>query len=140
MTGRGFGDSRAEIRWNSFDGDLLAAVPGPDFSTPVTIPRDPAGLYTLVVVMRAADGSVANTARAPFDIIESGPARPTAAPAGRPAAAPLAARQGSTASSGRATAGLFVGLLAVALASAALVTARRRRPDRTDGESGGAGS
>ncbi|HSH60049.1 MAG TPA: hypothetical protein VK988_10490, partial [Acidimicrobiales bacterium] len=130
VIGRGFGDSRAEIRWNAFDGELLGALPGPDFTTDVTIPQAPTGLYTLVVIVRGPDGAVANTVRAPFEVVEAGsPATSAAGLPDSPATGPSPAP--ARASSGRATAALVLALLAIALASAALLLGSLRQRTST---------
>lgn len=64
----GFDPGRAEVRWNTSDGDLLASANGPDFSVPVTIPEAPDGLYHLVVLARSPGGEVGNTATASFQV------------------------------------------------------------------------
>ncbi|MDQ3825084.1 MAG: hypothetical protein M3325_04810, partial [Actinomycetota bacterium] len=47
-----------EVRWNSVDGPKLADAVGPSFSTDVTVPDVPDGLYTIIVLERRPDGSV----------------------------------------------------------------------------------
>ena len=134
LIGKAFADSRAEIRWNALDGELLGAVPGPDFSTDVTIPQAPSGLYTLIVILRGADGAVANTARAPFEVVAASapPASAAARTDNRPNS-PLPSPAPATASSPRATAALALGLLAVVLAFAALLMSLRQRSGKTEG-------
>ena len=61
---------RAEIRWNGIDGPRLADGTGPSFSTAVTIPEVPPGLYSIVVIERQPDGSVGSTGRASFQVTQ----------------------------------------------------------------------
>lgn len=118
IIGKAFGDAMAEIRWNALDGELLGALPGPDFTTSVTIPQAPPGLYTLIAIVRGADGSVADTARAPFEVVEAGASVGSAAgPANSPLTSPSPAPE--RASSGLTTVTLVLALLAVVLASVA---------------------
>lgn len=58
----------AEIRWNGVDGERLGDGTGPAFLAAVTIPDVPAGLYSIVVLERQADGSVGSTGRASFEV------------------------------------------------------------------------
>lgn len=58
----------AEIRWNGVDGQRLGDGTGPVFSTAVTIPEAPPGLYSIVVLERQADGSLGSTGRASFEV------------------------------------------------------------------------
>ncbi|HUP68633.1 MAG TPA: hypothetical protein VM142_02340 [Acidimicrobiales bacterium] len=76
-----------EVRWNALDGPMLARPTGPNFSSAVTIPRADEGLYAIVVIGRAPDGSVSATGRAAFEVTGAGGsplARPTPAPKSDP--------------------------------------------------------
>lgn len=57
-----------EIRWNGVQGPLLGEGSGSDFSIPVTIPDAPMGLYLLVGVNRADDGSVTQKGATSFEV------------------------------------------------------------------------
>lgn len=77
----------AEVRWNTFDGPVLARANGPTFSVAVTIPQVPDGLYGLIVIGRGPDAGVTATGRAAFHVTSGSGAQPqSAAPgqAGRP--------------------------------------------------------
>ncbi|MGH9151540.1 MAG: hypothetical protein ACRD03_03830, partial [Acidimicrobiales bacterium] len=83
VDGLGFDRGRAEVRWNSRDGALLASADGPDFSATITIPDVPAGLYALIVLSRQPGGAIGNTARAAFEVtgpVATGDTTPTTAP------------------------------------------------------------
>lgn len=68
IDGLGFDPGRAEVRWNSREGEVLATANGPDFSVTITVPEAPAGLYALVVLSRQPGGAIGNTARAAFQV------------------------------------------------------------------------
>jgi hypothetical protein len=133
VTGQAFGDSRVEIRWNATDGELLGAVPGPNFTADIAIPQAPPGLYTLIAIMREPDGAVANTARAPFQVLEAGaPEMSAAAPQDRAQTSPVPSSVPAEPSLSRATAALVLALLAVVLASAALLRSFRQRTGKAE--------
>lgn len=75
VEGLDFGSAPVELRWNALDGPLLAKTQGPIFSTPVTVPESPAGIYTIVGLGRAPDGSVGAKTAASFQV--TGPAAPS---------------------------------------------------------------
>lgn len=57
VVGLGFGPGqRVEIRWDGVDGQLLGQTVGADFTTQMTVPDASAGLHTLVVLSRDANG------------------------------------------------------------------------------------
>lgn len=64
----GFDPGRAEIRWNSADGDLLGSAEGPDFSLAVSVPRVADGLYHVIVLARLPSGGIGNTAAVAFQV------------------------------------------------------------------------
>jgi hypothetical protein len=68
VEGVGFDQGPIEIRWNGSAGPELAKTNGPTFSTEVTIPESPEGLYALIVLARKADGSLGNTGTAAFQV------------------------------------------------------------------------
>ena len=112
-----------EVRWNSIQGPELAKATGPSFSVPVTVPQVSEGLYAIVVLERAADGSANFTGRAAF--LVTGATSPTTAPA---AAAPPAKRPSSGGRSGAATALLDVALLIVGAVGGGVAMRLLRRP------------
>jgi len=121
-----------EIRWNGLEGPKLAeSAAGSDFSLPVTIPTAAEGLYTLVGVGRAPDGSVAGTvARAAF-LVPGGPG-PAASGAPDSNTGSLDGRSTATGDSSTkvnpfAAAAGGAGLVAIGGVGGALM-ARRRRP------------
>lgn len=122
--GQDFSPNRAEVRWNSLDGPLLAATDGPSFEVAASIPQAPAGLYTVIVVSRAPSGAIAGVGRASFQV---------EAPGGAPSAgaSPASTAPASRASAPRSSSGLalLVGGLALLLlgASVGFVVARRAR-------------
>lgn len=61
-----------EIRWNAVDGPQLGAAPEAPFQTSVKVPAVDEGLYTVVGVTRAADGSVRSVGRTPFLVDRTG--------------------------------------------------------------------
>lgn len=88
VEGLGFDPGRAEVRWNSSDGLLLATAMGPDFSQPVTIPDHPEGLYHLIVLSREPGGAIGSAAAAAFAITGVGRSPGTPVPGGVNTAVP----------------------------------------------------
>lgn len=80
VDGQNFESSRAEIRWNAFDGPLLAAATGPNFSASITIPPAPDGLYTLIALIREASGGIGGVTRAAFQVVGPDGVKAGAAP------------------------------------------------------------
>lgn len=64
-------EQAGEVRWNTLDGPLLAAVPAPSFKTTILIPPVEPGLYTLVALERGSGGGVGNVARAPVQVVST---------------------------------------------------------------------
>jgi len=129
-----------EIRWNSATGEKLASAKGPAFSTMVKVPDVPAGLYTMIVLERRADGSQGGTGRTSFQVIGAGgsTAPPTsAAVAGEGGNAAEASSSSSSGSS--VPAGLAAGAVAGLLAGggAAALVSRRRGRDSTETSTAG---
>ena len=122
-----------EIRWIGIDGPQLGTGNGAVFSTTVTIPSAPDGLYAVVVLERMADGSVGSTGRAAFLVTAAGGAGPASARSDP--IVPATHRSSSGASLAFATGA--VGLLAGA-AGGVLLTRRRRRGGSASPEPGSA--
>lgn len=80
VNGIDFGSGPTEVRWNGLNGPQLGTGEGPEFSTQVKVPDVPAGLYTVVVVVRGGDGEVVRKAAAPFQV--TGPGSEGTQPAG----------------------------------------------------------
>jgi hypothetical protein len=72
IVGANFEMDEAELRWNGLDGVLLAKASGSSFSTSVTIPDEPEGLYTLLAISRGAQGEIFEVARTPFSVTSTG--------------------------------------------------------------------
>ena len=141
VDGLGFDPTRAEVRWNARDGQLLASATGPDFSVGVKIPDSTPGLYALVVLSRQPGGAIGNTARAAFQVTDpagdqgaaagsppttdEAPGRAAAGPAPEPASSSV----DRPAAAGLLAAGGVVGGAVVALAQ----RGRRRRRGGTPG-------
>lgn len=127
-------NGRAEIRWNAIDGPLLASAEGPAFSVPVTIPSTPAGLYSLLLLERGADGGLGSTGRAAFQVTSVGV--PTSQPQGSTSAptTTVAARSSSTSVSPEAALLGGIALFALGGAGGTIVTRRRPRRGRNMGE------
>ncbi len=125
VSGSGFGADSLEVRWRAIDGALLVKANGPTFSVPVTVPDEPPGLYTLLVVSRGRGGEVLGATPTVFDV--------TGAGAGNPPEPPTTATQPAEAPSPVPTASIEIpvaGALGVALFAAGVaagVLARRRR-------------
>lgn len=120
-------NGQAEVRWNALDGPLLADALGPVFSVPIVVPEAEEGLYGLIVLERAADGSLGSTARAAFEVTGE-PSSAAPADTTTPPESPTtgAASSGASVPAGLAAAGA-VGLLALGGAGGAAL-ARRRPP------------
>ena len=117
-----FGGSM-EIRWNAIDGPELATASGSNFSVPITVPQAAPGLYTILVVIRASDGSISVGGRASFLV----PGLSTGVASRTSAAPPTIIRQPS---SGHPLAvALVADVVAVALgAFGGVLWLSRRRP------------
>jgi len=130
VNGSGFNTDRAELRWNALDGQLLASADGPDFSTAVTIPAVPPGLYAMVAIMRSPDGAVGNAVRASFEVAPpTGVPATGATPTGAPATGAQAARAGprrSTSAAALLLAGAGGAAAALLLVALGTVAWRRR--------------
>lgn len=129
VRGENFGSSTAEVRWNGVDGRLLGKGTGPSFTVPITIPDAAEGLYTLVVVLRGAQGEVLDTTRAPFQVTNqsSSSSTPLVPP-------PQASTAGSSSSGDAGSMALGAGIAMVAGAGGAVVgrlLLRRRAPGTT---------
>jgi hypothetical protein len=72
VVGANFEMDEAELRWNALDGVLLAKASGRSFSTSVTIPDEPEGLYALLAISRGAQGEIFEVARTPFSVTSTG--------------------------------------------------------------------
>jgi hypothetical protein len=72
VVGANFEMDEAELRWNALDGALLAKASGNSFSTNITIPDEPEGLYTLLAISRGAQGEIFEVARTPFAVTSKG--------------------------------------------------------------------
>lgn len=68
VAGTRFPQGPVRIHWESSTGPMLATVTGPNFSVPVTIPADSAGVHAIV-----AYGSTGGRASAPFRITATAP-------------------------------------------------------------------
>jgi hypothetical protein len=120
VAGLRFSGDSVEIRWNAIDGPELARTSGPDFSTEVTIPSAPTGLYAIMVISRSQGGDVAAAVATPFALSDA------AAPGA--AVANPTARSG--ASSGPSNVALALGGFAVLVVGGLLgmlLSGRRRR-------------
>ncbi|HET7487843.1 MAG TPA: hypothetical protein VFJ85_07935 [Acidimicrobiales bacterium] len=128
-----FVDGDVEIRWNGVDGPELATTSGPHFSVAATVPEAVDGLYAILAVSRAPDGSVNSVGRAPF-LVTSAPGAANRAPVGLQARlAPAATGSPSDARSGTPAAltlaeGAGLGLAAAAAGLALGARRRRSRP------------
>lgn len=74
-----------QVRWNGASGSVLATGTGPAFTTTVTIPNVPDGVYNIVTTGpngTVADGEV-RLGTAPFKVGEPGVAAPSESPAPR---------------------------------------------------------
>lgn len=124
VEGLGLDPGRAEVRWNSPEGQLLGAGNGPNFSVAVTIPQADGGLYNLLVLSRGAGGVLGNTRAASFLVTPPGNSQVATPSSG--AATPKA---GGEPASDSGDSGLVVGGVVVLVllgALAAIVLARRR--------------
>lgn len=121
VEGLAFDPGPAEVRWNASDGPRLATTTGPDFSVPVTIPTAAAGLYSIVVLSRAPDGSVGNAGSAAFEVT-----RPGDSQGAIPSAAPNPGRAGSSSLPGMVLAMSGVVLLVLGGVVGAYLSRRRR--------------
>lgn len=117
--GLGYDKGPIEIRWNALDGPRLASATGPDFSVPVTIPEAPDGLYSVVVLSRAQDGSIGSAGSTPFQVISPG--------SGGPGTNPSPSKTSSPSSRSSVPALLTGGALVVVGALIGAVASRRRR-------------
>lgn len=90
VVGLGFDGGQVELRWNSTEGERLAATVGPDFTTSMVVPSGSAGFNTVVAVSRDANGRIGTAASAGFLVTAadeaSRTARPLAGAPGLPAA------------------------------------------------------
>lgn len=68
VNGLGLDRTAIEIRWNSSDGPLLGKATGPDFSTPITVPDAPKGLYNVIALSRDTVGGIGSAASTPFQV------------------------------------------------------------------------
>lgn len=120
--------SSSEVRWNTVDGPMLAQATDADFSVPVTIPDVPPGLYSLLVMSRDADGVLANTGRASFQVTGTGSSEPVAPVGGSPvASAGSAAAKEAQDDDGPNTLLLAAGALAIAMVGGVAGAAFSRR-------------
>jgi hypothetical protein len=114
---------RAEIRWNSIRGPLLAKSSREQFSVKVRVPKAPSGLYSLVAVTRDQTGGLAGVSSTPLQIVSLGSSRS----GGPPPPAGRGASPSRTRSSTAAAVAGGLGLLALGGLAGALV-ARRPQP------------
>lgn len=134
LVGQSF-NGPVELRWNAFAGPKLATANGPSFYTPIVIPHVSAGLYTIIALGRAADGSVNSTARAEFLVTGSNQSSP--APLSSHGVTPSRRSRSSPPSTVSVTPGLIAavslgGLVLLALGGLA-GGARVRHSDRRGG-------
>ena len=125
VEGLAFDPGPAEVRWNASDGPRLATTTGPDFAVPVTIPTAEAGLYSIVVLSRAPDGSVGNAGSAAFEVTRPGDTQGAIPSA---AAAPNPGRAGSSSLPGMVLALGGVVLLVLGGVVGAYLSRRHRSP------------
>jgi hypothetical protein len=125
VEGLAFDPGPAEVRWNASDGPRLATASGPDFSVSVTIPTTETGLYSIVVLSRAPDGSVGNAGSAAFQVTRPGDAQGAIPSA---AAAPNPGRAGSSSLPGVVLAVGGVVLLVLGGLVGAYLSRRHRSP------------
>lgn len=126
VSGSGFGADSLEVRWRAIDGALLVKANGPTFSVPVTVPDEPPGLYTLLVVSRGRGGEVLGATSTVFDV--TGPASAeartippeTPATATQPSSVPTASIEIPVATA------LGAALFGAGVAAGALASRRRR--------------
>jgi hypothetical protein len=121
VEGQNFTAGRAEVRWNGFDGQILATPTGPTFSSAVSIPDVDPGLYTVLVLVRDPAGAIGAVARSAFQVTSRAGISPSS---GQPAIGITPERAGSERWHAGAVAGgtgLLVG------AGLGVVFARRRR-------------
>lgn len=121
-----------EIRWNSVDGPRLATATGPSFSVQVTIPEAPPGLYSVIVLERKPDASLASTGRAAFLVTGADPM-----PSGKPVPPPRNAARPAVVWDSSVSPALVVlavmggaALLALGAVGGALLTRRRHARER----------
>lgn len=130
VEGVGFGKGPVEIRWNAIAGSRLADAEGPTFTTSITVPSVPEGLYAVLALARDADGGITNAARAAFQVTAEEVTR-SGAPRGE-ARAPRGGDDedhGGSAWSGSFTAGVVGAGAGATAATAAILMASRRRGD-----------
>lgn len=136
VNGLGYDEGPIEVRWNGVGGQRLASTNGPNFSVPVTIPDAMEGLYAIVVVSRAPDGSIGSAGSAAFQVVlpeEGSAGASVAAPPGgedrfspaiaSPLTVPLAMVAGAS-------------LVALGALGGAALAGRRRRPGSTGSNRG----
>lgn len=85
IAGRNFGSGIVEVRWNAFDGSLLASTQGPEFTASASIPQAADGLYNLIIFRRDVDNSAGLSISAPFQVTRSLDPSGNRAPARSPA-------------------------------------------------------
>ena len=85
IEGLRFAVGPTEIRWGGLEGPLLATGMGPNISQEVTVPSAGAGLYSIVVFSRAADGSVGTAVQATAFEVTAGENATSEAPSPTPA-------------------------------------------------------
>ncbi len=118
-----------DIRWNEVDGPVLATTEGMEFSTEVRIPDAPAGLYTIVVLSRRADGSLNDTkAAVVFQVTGTDQPSPTAPREQRSRPAPPAPPGDSSPDGVNPAAAAGGGAVLVLLGGAGGFALSRRRP------------
>ncbi len=123
VQGLNFLQAPVEVRWNALDGVRLHATHGPNFSSTVTIPEERPGLYAVVVVSRRPDGSVADIAKAMFQVTTANGEGQPAAPASPDGASTTDATPEVASSDGSSSASsLADNPLVVLLAAVVLVT------------------
>lgn len=58
LDGTGFAPAAVEIRWNSPEGPIVGGAMGPDFSTSFAAPQAEPGIYYVVAIQTAPDGTI----------------------------------------------------------------------------------
>lgn len=127
LRGGQFGTGPVEIRWASESGRLLTTTMGPEFTTTVTIPDRPEGVYYLVAVARdPANPSIVLGRRAEaFEITTNPRAEARAAASSWADSRQPAGEEGGFPAAMAMAVGL--GLMTAGAALSALVFVRRRK-------------
>lgn len=136
VNGLGYDEGPIEVRWNGVGGQRLASATGPDFSVLVTIPDAVEGLYGIVVVSRARDGSIGSAGSAAFQVVspeDPGAGASAPAPSGKDDRAPPTTTSPLTVPLAMAAGASLVAL--GGLGGAALAGRRRRREATASQES-----